>query len=101
MSASHRAVSKPSPKGARLGAPGWRCLLALTWESLKLRTDGCRFLIYAVRSATFHESGQSHFIIFSCHQWPPKFISSETHDPCIQCPEDMRRRFTMRIYGYV
>jgi putative transposase len=49
----------------------------------------------------FHETRQSHFITFSCYHRQANFISSETYDLFVRCLEDMRRRFTMRIYGYV
>jgi len=38
---------------------------------------------------------------FSCRHRQANFISPEMYDLSVQCLEDMRRRFTMRIYGYV
>src|SRR6266571_5582901 len=49
----------------------------------------------------FHESRQSHFLTFSCCHRHPNFVSPESYDLFVECLEDMRRRFTMRIYGYV
>ena len=49
----------------------------------------------------FHESGQSHFITFSCYRRQPKFVSPAVYDLFPRCLEDMRRRFDMRVYGYV
>ena len=49
----------------------------------------------------FHESGQSHFITFSCYRRQPNFVSAAVYDLFPLCLEDMRRRFDMRVYGYV
>ena len=49
----------------------------------------------------FHESQQSHFVTFSCYHRQPKFNSPEACDLFVQCLEEMRHRFAMRIYGYV
>ena len=49
----------------------------------------------------FHESRQSHFLTFSCYHRQPKFNSPEASDLFVQCLEEMRHRFAMRIYGYV
>ena len=49
----------------------------------------------------FQESGQSHFVTFSCYRQQPFFSTAERYDLFVQCLEDMRRRFEMRIYGYV
>ena len=49
----------------------------------------------------FHESRQSHFITFSCYYRQANFLSPETCDLLVQCLEDMRRHFTIQIYGYV
>ncbi|HXM64085.1 MAG TPA: transposase [Terriglobales bacterium] len=49
----------------------------------------------------FQQSGQSHFLTFSCHRRQPKFANPEAYDLFLQCLEDMRRRFAMCIYGYV
>ncbi len=49
----------------------------------------------------FHESGQSHFLTFSCYQRQRKFASPDTYNLFLECLERMRLRFKMRIYGYV
>jgi len=48
-----------------------------------------------------HESGQSHFITFSCYRRKPKFADTRFYDLFPLCLEAMRLRFRMRIYGYV
>ena len=47
------------------------------------------------------QSGQSHFVTFSCYRRQPNFNSAEVYDLFHVCLEDMRRRFELRIYGYV
>ncbi len=49
----------------------------------------------------FHDSGQSHFITFSCYRRQPNFVNAAVYDLFPMCLEEMRRRFDMRIYGYV
>jgi REP element-mobilizing transposase RayT len=49
----------------------------------------------------FHQSRQSHFVTFSCYRWLAKFADATVYDPFPACLKDMRRRFAMRIYGYV
>jgi putative transposase len=49
----------------------------------------------------YHESGQSHFITFSCYRRKPKFADTRFYDLFPLCLEAMRRQFRMRIYGYV
>ncbi|MGH9510565.1 MAG: REP-associated tyrosine transposase, partial [Terriglobales bacterium] len=49
----------------------------------------------------FHESGQSHFLTFSCYRRQANFTSPDICDLFVQCLEQMRRRFGVRIYGYV
>ncbi len=49
----------------------------------------------------FHESGQSHFITFSCYRRQPYFASAEVFDLFVGCLEDMRVRFDLCVYGYV
>jgi len=48
-----------------------------------------------------HESGQSHFVTFSCHRRQPFFNKLEIYALFPICLERMRRRFQLRIYGYV
>lgn len=49
----------------------------------------------------FQQSGESHFLTFSCYRRRPNFNSPDAYDLFVQCLEDMRRRFAMCIYGYV
>jgi putative transposase len=49
----------------------------------------------------YQESGQSHFITFSCYRRQPNFSTREIYDVFPECLERMRRRFVMRVYGYV
>jgi putative transposase len=49
----------------------------------------------------YHESGQSHFLTFSCYRRKPKFADTRFYDLFSLCLEAMRLRFRMRIYGYV
>src|ERR1700739_3992529 len=49
----------------------------------------------------YHESGQSHFITFSCYRRKPKFADTRFYDLFPLCLEATRLRFRMRIYGYV
>jgi putative transposase len=49
----------------------------------------------------FQQSGQSHFVTFSCFDRQPYFAVPDTYDLFVQCLEDTRRHFDMCIYGYV
>jgi putative transposase len=49
----------------------------------------------------FHHSAQSHFVTMSCYHRRPRFNTPSTCDLFLHCLEEMRRRFSMRIYGYV
>ena len=49
----------------------------------------------------FHDSGQSHFVTFSCYRRQANFINAAVYDLFPVCLEEMRRRFDMRVYGYV
>ena len=49
----------------------------------------------------FHHSGQSHFVTFSCYQRQPYFSSPDIYDLFVQRLENMRRNFSMCVYGYV
>ncbi len=68
--------------------PQVRASLALTWAT-------CQGL------HRFHASGQSHFLTFSCYRRQPHFRSPDTYDLFLTCLEDMRRRFSLCVYGYV
>jgi|SRR5271165_545702 len=47
------------------------------------------------------QSGHSHFVTFSCYRRQPNFTTSDVYDLFLVCLEDMRRRFAIRVYGYV
>ncbi len=47
------------------------------------------------------QSGQSHFVTFSCYRRQPNFNRAEVYDLFPVCLEGMRRRFDLRVYGYV
>jgi putative transposase len=49
----------------------------------------------------FQESRQSHFVTFSCRHRQAYFSNARLFDLFVQCLEDMRRRFELRVYGYV
>jgi REP element-mobilizing transposase RayT len=49
----------------------------------------------------FQESGQSHFVTFSCYRRQPHFETPEVFDLFVHCLEDMRCRFELCVYGYV
>ncbi len=49
----------------------------------------------------YHESGQSHFVTFSCCHRRPNFNRAEIYDLFPECLERMRQRFDMCVYGYV
>ncbi len=49
----------------------------------------------------FQESGQSHFVTFSCYRRQPYFATPPPRDLFLACLEDMRRRFELCVYGYV
>ena len=49
----------------------------------------------------FQESGQSHFVTFSCYRRQPSFATAALRDQFLLCLEDMRRAFGLCVYGYV
>jgi putative transposase len=49
----------------------------------------------------FHQSGESHFVTFSCYGRRLKFVNAAVYDLFPLCLEHMRCKFQMRIYGYV
>jgi putative transposase len=49
----------------------------------------------------FHYSAQSHFVTMSCYHRQPRFNPPANCDLFLHCLEEMRRRFSLRIYGYV
>jgi putative transposase len=48
-----------------------------------------------------HHSGQSHFLTFSCFRRQPLLARMHMEDAFILALEEVRRRFQMRIYGYI
>lgn len=49
----------------------------------------------------FQHSGQSHFVTFTCYHRRQNFTTPERYDLFLSVLEAMRRRFAMRIYGFV
>jgi putative transposase len=49
----------------------------------------------------FQQSRHSHFVTFSCYRRQPNFRSPEIYDLFVRTLEDMRRLFSMCVYGYV
>jgi len=49
----------------------------------------------------FQQSGQSHFVTFTCYHRRQGFDSPEVCDLFVEVLESMRRRFAICIYGYV
>ena len=47
------------------------------------------------------QSGQSHFVTFTCYHRRPGFASACACDLFMEVLENMRRRFAMRVYGFV
>jgi putative transposase len=48
-----------------------------------------------------HRSGQSHFLTFSCFHRLPLLAQMHMQDAFLLALEQTRRRFQMRVYGYV
>ena len=49
----------------------------------------------------FHDSGQTHFITFSCWHRRPNFADAATRPVFEAAVERVRRAFLLRVYGYV
>ena len=49
----------------------------------------------------FHQSGQSHFVTFSCYHRLPKLTNPAACQLFLEALEAARKRFEARIYGYV
>lgn len=47
------------------------------------------------------QSGQSHFVTFTCYHRRPGLVSACACDFFMEVLESMRRRFAMRVYGFV
>lgn len=48
-----------------------------------------------------HHSGRSHFITFSCYHRRPLLAEMHMQDAFLSALEQARRRFSMRVFGYV
>ncbi|MFB3918415.1 MAG: transposase [Terriglobales bacterium] len=48
----------------------------------------------------YHQSGQSHFVTFSCYQ-RTQLLDERLRDLFLACLEQTRRRYQFRVYGYV
>jgi putative transposase len=48
-----------------------------------------------------HHSGQAHFLTFSCFQRRPLLAQMRMEDAFLNALEQARRRFQMRVFGYV
>src|SRR5258706_13951217 len=49
----------------------------------------------------YQESGQSHFVTFSCYRRKPFFDHPRRFQLFVLCLEEMRRRFELCVYAYV
>jgi putative transposase len=49
----------------------------------------------------FLESGELHFVTFSCHDRKPYLVLLEARDTFECSLEQIRRRYLLRVYGYV
>jgi putative transposase len=49
----------------------------------------------------FQQSGQSHFVTFTCYHRRVRFNSAALSDLFVEVLENMRRRFHLCVYGYV
>jgi len=49
----------------------------------------------------FHESGQTHFVTFSCYRRRPSFAEPLANCTFESALERVRRSFGLRVYGYV
>jgi len=48
-----------------------------------------------------HHSGQSHFLTFSCYHRLPLLAQMRMEEAFLLALEQVRRRFALRVYGYV
>ena len=82
--------------------------LAKGWETTKLRgsitrKNRCRTAGFYMPDGLkrLHHSGQSHFLTFSCYHRLPLLAQMQMQDTFLLALEQTRRRFQMRVYGYV
>ena len=85
---------------------------ALTWATVNRRDRpiasplprglvGCSFLTMPRDLRRYQESGQSHFVTFSCYRRRPFFNHPTRFQLFVLCLEEMRRRFDLCVYAYV
>ena len=48
-----------------------------------------------------HNSGQAHFITFSCYRRQPLLFQMQMQDSFLQALEENRHKFDIRVFGYV
>jgi putative transposase len=53
------------------------------------------------RLKRYQQTGQAHFLTFSCHRREPRLRSPERCDLFVEKLEQARQRFGLRIYAYV
>jgi putative transposase len=79
----------------------------LTWAPLAIVTSLTqpykRYSVFPMPRGLYRnqQSGQSHFVTFSCYRRQPLFNDFEAYDLFPACLEKMRRRFHLCVYGYV
>ncbi|HTW56631.1 MAG TPA: transposase [Terriglobales bacterium] len=49
----------------------------------------------------FHETGQNHFLTFSCYHRQPKLAGSQACDAFLSALERVRQSYRLCVYGYV
>ncbi len=49
----------------------------------------------------YQQSGQSHFVTFSCYRRLPYLTDPARRDVVLACLGQTRRRYSLRVYGYV
>src|SRR5579863_2052358 len=49
----------------------------------------------------FHETGQNHFLTFSCYHRQPKLAAPEACDAFLSALERVRESYRLCVYGYV
>ena len=49
----------------------------------------------------YHESGQSHFVTFSCYHRRPKFATADAYDLFPVCLEEVAPPFSLGMDGYL
>ena len=49
----------------------------------------------------YHDTDDAHFITFSCFQRSPLLGNASARDLFLEVLEKVRRRYSMKVYGYV